>query len=533
MLYRYYFASLIIVILLVFSACDGVEPREDIDPENDNFNKTGMPIVDEPVTVQFMSGKSSATADDYNDAFIWQEYEKMTNIHIDWGHTPNDSLEHKRTLDIVAGDYPEAYYGAKIPDHELFENGQHGIYLALDDYIEEYMPNLRSLLDEYPEIEKGLSFPDGHIYSLPTIHEPEFLSIHSKIKPYIRKGWLEQLNMSIPETTDEFYNYLKAVQETDLLGNGSGEEVPFSAVDVDHLFHYLKGAFGLGNHGQENEYIDLHPGTEDLRFYPASEEYKELLKYMHKLYSEGLIDQNIYIMDYGEFTKQGANGVYGSVLTSNPELFFGSEYEYTAMPALEGPKGDKDWTFVNSPLSRRDGFVITDRNDNIAATLRWMDYFYSEEGAELFFMGKEGETFEFDENGNYNYKSELVDSDGLSLEHKLSPYFTYMDSGYPGIIYEQFYQGDASLPLSIEAMEKLKPDMIDEVWPRFTYTADELDTLVNIEIDLHGTVDEMRMNFIVGRSSFDDWDEYLETLEEIGLGDYLEVKQSAYERYKK
>src|SRR5690625_3726828 len=258
-----------------------------------------------------------------------------------------------------------------------------------------------------------------------------------------------------------------------------------------------------------------------------------MLEYMHKLYSEGLIDDKIYTMDDQAFQTKGADGLYGSTMTSNPEITFGMEDEYVAMPALKGPNGDKSWAYVSSPLAGRDGFAITDKNDNIAATLRWMDYFYSEEGAELFFMGKEGETFELDENGNYNYKSELVDSDGLSLEHKLSPYFTYMDSGYPGIVYEQFYNGEASLPSSVEAMEKLKHDMIDEVWPRFTYTEDELDTLVNIEIDIHGTVDEMRMNFIVGRSSFDDWDEYLETLEEIGLGDYLEVKQSAYERYKK
>src|SRR5690625_7687912 len=73
------------------------------------------------------------------------------------------------------------------------------------------------------EIEKGLTFPDGHIYSLPTIYDPEFTSLHSQIKPYIRKDWLEQLNMDMPETTEEFYGYLKSVKETDVMGNGQGE----------------------------------------------------------------------------------------------------------------------------------------------------------------------------------------------------------------------------------------------------------------------------------------------------------------------
>src|SRR5690625_1391573 len=528
---RRLYLVIVVAALLTLVACDGIEPRENIEPEDDNFNKTGMPIVDEPVTLKFMTGKSSATANDYNDVFIWQEYEKLTNMQIDWGLVQNDGLDYKRTLDIATNEYPEVYYAAKIPDFELFDNGQHGIILELEDLIDQYMPNLKELLETYPEIEKGLTFPDGHIYSLPTIYDPEFTSLMSNIKPFIRKAWLEELDMDIPETTEDFYDYLTAVKETELIGKGEDEEIPIGANDIEHLYHYLKGSFGLGNRGSENKYLDLDPETEKVRFYPATDEYKQLLEYMHRLYSEGLIDDKIYTMDNQKFQTKGMDGLYGSTMTSNPEITFDMADEYVAMPALEGPNGDRSWTYVRSPLAGRDGFAITDKNDNIAATLRWMDYFYSEEGAKLFFMGVEDVTFEVDEEGNYDYLRDAMDDDDLSLDHSFSSYFTYMGSGYPGMIFEQFHNGSASLPSSIEATEKLETDMIEEVWPRFTYDEDETDVLMDSEVDLHKTVEEMRAQLIVGQASFDEWDEYIETLNEIGLEDYLEAQQSAYERY--
>lgn len=529
---RKFYLVIIGCVLSLLVACSGIEPRQDIEPENDNFNQTGFPIVDEPITLTFMTGKSSMTADDYNDVYIWKKYEEMTNIHIDWGLIPSEGLEYQKMLSIVTDEYPEVFYTAQLTDGEIYENGQFGVFLKLNDFIDKYMPNLKAILEKYPEIEKGLTFPDGNIYSLPTIYDPEYSSIMSNIKPYIKKDWLDKLDMDIPETTDDYYKYLKAVKDTDLIGNGKNDEIPFGTSDIEHLYNYLKGSFGIGNRGSNHQFLDIDPETEELRFYPATDEYKQLIEYMNKLFSEGLIEDRVYTMDEGEFQGKGSAGRYGSVLTSNPEMTFGLKDEYVGMPALTGPNGDKSWTFVRSPLASKGGFAITDKNDNIAATLRWMDYFYGEEGATLFFMGVEDETYEVDDNGNYEYMSDVSENDDLSLNHTLSSYFTYMSSGYPGMIYEKLFNSAAGLPSSLEANEKLEPDKIDEVWPPFTFTDDEIDVLMQVQVDLYKTVDEMRAKLIVGQASFDEWDDYIDQLEEIGLDDYMKVQQAAYERYK-
>ena len=66
-------------------------------------------------------------------------------------------------------------------------------------------------------------------------------------------------------------------------------------VGVDSLMNYLKGSWGLSNHGIRNANVDLQPGTEELRFIPTDPKYKEMLEYMNKLYKEKLIGEDVLL----------------------------------------------------------------------------------------------------------------------------------------------------------------------------------------------------------------------------------------------
>jgi len=41
----------------------------------------------------------------------------------------------------------------------------------------------------------------------------------------------------------------------------------------------------------------------------------------------------------------------------------------------------------------------------------------------------------------------------------------------------------------------------------------------------------MQDKFISGDESLDDWDEYVKTLEDMNLDEYIDIMQGAYERY--
>src|SRR5699024_8483406 len=278
---------------------------------------------------------------------------------------------------------------------DLFKHGKQGTFIPLNNLIDKYAPHLKDIMEEHPEVENAMTFPDGNIYALPTIIEPESISLRIGSRPWIRQDWLDQLDMDMPETTDDLYDYLQAVKTEDPNGNGENDEVPFGGRELG-INKWIEGAFGIANKGPANPNVDEDPDTGELRFYATSDDYKQMLEYLHKLFDEELIEQNIFSIDENQYRANASEGLYGSTDFYDPELLFGVD-GYVGAPALEGPDGDKSYVDVGQIVTQLGGFVITSANENPAASVRWLDYFYSDEGAELMFMGVEGETYEENE----------------------------------------------------------------------------------------------------------------------------------------
>lgn len=499
----------------------------------ENVNKSGMPIVDEPITLTMFTGKSAQNVNsDWNDILIWNEYEDMTNIKLEWkDQVQTDSLEEKRNLALAGGTLPDVFYLASMPTTDLYKYGQQGVFVKLNDLIDEYAPNLKKLMEKDPSIKKAITFPDGNIYSLPSVVSEDFTSVRIASRPWFK--WLDEVGMDVPETTDEFYEYLKAVKEKDPRGDGTS--IPYGGTSMGELVSWLAGSFGIQNKGVRNGSIDLDPEDENkIRFYPITDEYKELLEYVHKLYSEELIEQNIFSIEWGQYLANASEGVYGSTIFYDPVELFGEEIgkEYESGSALKGPNGHQMFTKVSPTVVSIGNFVITKENPNPAAAVRWMDYFYSDEGATLYYMGIEGETYEVTDDGEYVYTDKILNSpEGLTFEQELAKYLTWL-GGPMGIIKEEYFQGSEAAPASLEAAKKIEPYIPDEIWPAFTYTEEENKFLSSTGTDISKYVAEMQDKFISGDVPFSKWDDYVQTLESMQLEKYMEIQQAAYERYK-
>lgn len=522
---------------LVLAACSNKEAnsKEGKDANNDqNLNESGLPIVKEKIPLTFFVGVSSSHADDWNDILIWNEYKKMTNIDVTWDMVPREGLEEKRNLALASETLPDVFYASSIPNLDLIKYGEQGVFLRLNDLIDKYMPNLSEILEEYPEIKSGITFPEGDIYSLPSVIDPEFTSKQIGSKLWIREDWLDALDMNMPETTEEFYTYLKAVKETDLNDNGKDDEIPFGSNSIEGLVQWLSGSFGVATRGAANKYVDVDPKTNEMRFYPITEEYKEMLEYLNKLYSEGLIMESIYTIETNQSYANGSEDLYGSSVEFSTETAYGEEsgQKFIGMPALEGPHGDRKLAKINSPLSSTGDFVVTSENDYPEATLKWIDYLYSEEGAKLFYMGVEGETYEETESGDLEFVEEIAKNpEGLTFSEAMSKYLVWGGVKNPGILKQDYFEGAENKKLSLDATELNKPYLLDEVWPKFTYTVDESKALAGSLADIKKYVTEMRDKFIIGMIPFSQWDKYVKTITDLGLEKYLQIEEAAYERY--
>ena len=178
---------------------------------------------------------------------------------------------------LASGTLPDIIFGDIVfSDSDIVNNLSY--FRPLDDYIDQYMPNLKAALEETPEMKKMSTFPDGKIYSLPARlpSRPK-----ASIQPIINKAWLDQLGLDVPDNTDELYNVFKAFKEGDPNGNGKADEIPVSGsgnISID-----LLNPFGITDiNGNSMMVIDNEPV-----FYPVTENYKEAIKWAHKLYAEG------------------------------------------------------------------------------------------------------------------------------------------------------------------------------------------------------------------------------------------------------
>lgn len=501
----------------------------------DKFNKTGFPIVNEPLALSAMVLLSASQPTEWNDILMWQEYEKMTGIHIDWQGLTNADINEKRNLALASNQLPDIFFRTKTPNSDVDKYGAEGSFIKLNDLIDQYAPNFKAIMDKYEDVRKGIATADGNIYSLPYLTEAPSIEITTKL--FMNQSWLDKAGKALPKTTDEFYEVLKAFRDGDANGNGKADEVPLTTDNLDKVVWILRGSYGLANRGVGNENWDIDPASGKLRFFPASESYKEMLTFMHKLYAEKLIDQEIFTNDTKKIlakTEQNQVGafIFGNIVSfanTNADDFVGLDQ------ALAGPHGDQLYSSARGHLGANGAFMISNSNKHPEETMRWIDHFYSEEGSRMLYMGIEGVSYQKDSNGNYDFLPEIKNNipEGSSFDQVISKYVPYAGGSLPTMLIEKYFKGGETQPAALAAANNLRPYLPEELWAPFSFTAEESEEKLALETDINGMIKQRTAEFVQGKVSLDKFDDFVKQLNSMGLADLQKIYETAYERYQK
>ena len=86
-----------------------------------------------------------------------------------------------------------------------------GVIIETTDYLDKYAPNLKSYLENHPNIDKIVKTDVGQYYSFPAIQGDDFLLTYTGL--ILRKDWLDELGLDVPETIDEWETVLTAFKE--------------------------------------------------------------------------------------------------------------------------------------------------------------------------------------------------------------------------------------------------------------------------------------------------------------------------------
>ncbi|QDY82652.1 extracellular solute-binding protein [Paenibacillus polymyxa] len=526
----------IIMLAGVFalSGCSGgggESKNQMVNPDQDaNFNKTGLPIVKEAVTLKMVSPKA-ALAPDYSKMEIFKRLEKQTNVKIDWENIPDTDFAEKKNLLLASGDLPDAFYGAGFTDYELINYGKDGTIIPLEDLIDKYAPNLKALLDRRPDIKLAITAPDGHIYGLPSWEENKL-----DTNPFfhvINKNWIDKLGLKVPQTLDEYTQALIAFKTKDPNGNGKADEIPLSFMHMQWCSD-IAGIFGAFGIPDNLEHRIVREGK--VIFTASQPQYKEALKYIHdNWYKQGLIDPESFTQDAAQYLAKGKtpDETLGSYVWWEVEEVVGPERskDYALLPPLKGPNGDQMIGRNNGGGPGRGSFVITKENRYPAMTMRWIDQQYDPYMAAQIHWGPLDVVFKKDEKGKL---VNLPLPQGVSageFRQKVAP-----GTGNPGVItFDDFGKVVDMEPRAQKRAEYLEkyytPYMKKENYPSIFFEPDELDKINRIEPELIKYVNTQRGKFIVDGEVDEKWDSYVKTLEKMGLNELMEIYQKGLDRY--
>ncbi len=527
------------------------------------------PLVVTPVTdydyrdaTITVSGKQGST-DDWNGTVIVSKMKEMFGVTMNCNPYSDDEWSTKFNLMLADDALPDLLLCSGITIHACNDNGMDGVFLNFMDYLE-HMPNLVAFLNEHPDYRSYITATDGGIYGLPQYTETELNAIP---RVFINRGWLENLGLDYPETADDLYNVLKAFKEQDANGNGDpNDEIPMMWASTygrtpEHTLMTMFGIYPTG--ATANPYYVMQVDENGKVFLAdTTENYKAYLKYMNKLWEEGLIYNESYTTEIKvqrELTAADRVGVFSdaSGWTAAGNNNNTDDYYYLALLGLTSEYNSNPVVVKNNAVGSTAWFAVSGDTEYPEEICRMIDYFFSDEGA---LMGHRGDLESY-------ATLEPVTIPGLESTSSTNWITSGTPEGYASWeVYRHKYQvinnafnvrnlaGDSEAimlsmtPDQISAIIEYRADNYSLVgpqaalriaqggldiitgYPNMMYREEITSERGAIVVDVRTYCQTMKAQFITGTKDIDaEWDSYISMLNRMSLDRLLEIEQEAYD----
>ena len=455
---------------------------------------------------------------------------KEAGIEISWNTILSADWADRKAVLLASGDLPDAFMGSIcFSETDVLSNV--GTFIPLEDYIDEYMPNFKKVMESDPTMKALATSADGHIYGLPS-KKPCRPIVGNQL--FINQKWLDNLGLQMPTTYDEFVDVLKAFKEQDANGNGDpNDEIPYGTGNADATMYFCL-PFGVRPGGENTYNMTVKDGK--AVFIPTSEEYKAGIAAMHECYAEGLIDPEIFTQDTSmrDAKLMNETPIVGCAAGWTADATFGTNAgEYVALPALKGPDGNQ---YIASDPEHynytRYEFVVTSSCENPGELLAWADKFYTDDASIQNFYGSFGVGVEKDEaTGTYTVlePKEDMSADTYAWVYSLRDFGPkYVEDGFNDKVVYAGENGDA---LKLE-LDKTMKQYAKEAYPNVSYTKEQVDTLGTLYSDISSYIAVNQAAWVTEGGIENQWDEYLQTLDQMGYQDFLGIQIDAYNTYK-
>ena len=467
----------------------------------------------------------------YADTPGFQQWQKATGVDVAITEVVDTSA---LLLQLAGGDLPDIVRCGK----NFYPKGfaamvDEGVATVLTDKLPEYAPNYWAFLNSSENIYNSAALAmDGslEIISFAGNFYPETSPFRNYGGILVRKDFMDKLGMDAIVTLDDFTTYLRRCKEE------LGVSTPLMSQDYQARYVWQTGLitspFGLVSAGAYQ--------VDGVYHYGAYEpEFKDVLSYLHDLYTEGLMDPNFAVTDantaIAAMTSGDSCAIRGmtSYFQNIKNAANNDEMQLTAIPALVAKEGDVPFmSFATTITSNSFWCFVTDECKDVETALRFMDYLYTPEGMDLANYGIEGETFEYDADGNPKFTEFVTNNpDGYAVDPIMRSYGLI---NWSCIHRQAFSEQRFPLPEQREACNIWAASDYNKYMISYSSVpADLQEENTRLWTDLETYMNEHVANIITGADSLDTFDDYIAGMKALGMDRYIEIQQLAIDPYYK
>ncbi|MEX1029150.1 MAG: extracellular solute-binding protein [Paenibacillaceae bacterium] len=372
------FGLAIVLCLMAVAGCtnNGSQPPSETPDTTTPDTTAPDSTVDaplEPTPIQMMVMTLQDPPSMSNEYYT--ELQKMTNTKLDIIWVPDADYNTRFDLVMASGDIPEVVVQGDYQRPTLVQGINNGAFWDLTEFLGDFSkyPNLKN--NSTPGSWKYATY-NGKVMGIPRSRGFIDLGI------FMRKDWLEELNIPVPKTVDEFTDALRKIVAAKPGVIGTLDQ-PITNGDS------MWASFGVF----EPTYNSEGGMIRDF----LTPQYEELVEWFKMIYAEGLMPQ--------EFTALNTPARLDLLQTGRAAAYQQSSYrtigstailkktdpkgELMVIPPLVGPKGHIGATL---DAGTRGAFYISSKvpKEKVPDILAYFEKTISEEVTYLSYHGKEG-----------------------------------------------------------------------------------------------------------------------------------------------
>ncbi len=504
------------LMMLSLASCAGKDGKPETTANYEPLTKEDV------IRITTMSHPSWPYREDWK---VWEYIAEGTGATLEVNAVPNTDVGTKYPLMFASPDtLPDIVAADSKPGTDTY--ALQGALIAFDDKLE-FMPNYVKFVeslseDEYLQIVADRKSFDGKVYYSPVKGRERSINVRSWM---YRKDVFEKHNLKVPETFDELYAVCKELKA--LYPDSYPYCIRSKLSNLDVTGPSWKPYWSTGI------YYDFESG--EWKYGAIEDTMLKVLEFYSRMVKEELAPPNFITI-----TTQS----WEELITTDRGFIF-PEYQgridYFNLMADAGMNPDFELAACLPPIADEEsgvamvnkynvdpsGVMMCNTKDEkrIANAAKYLDWFYTDEAEMLVGWGKEGETYEIVD----GKKQFITDENGTQA----NALYGFTTAGTCTRI-----NPESILAAESESIATTRDMVLEHTMPfanplrSVALNSEEQKVRDEKSVAIATYMQEMVTKFILGQEPLTKFDEFVKTVEDMGIYELLSVYDAAYNRVK-